>query len=76
MQAATVYDEMVDFIASISPQKVIAFKPSATTQQRLEDLLYKEKNANLSIDEKSELDYYLMLEHLMRLAKARAYKLL
>ena len=76
MQTATIYDEMVDFIASMSPQKVIAFKPSTTTQQRLEDLLYKEKNAHLSVDEKSELDYYLMLEHLMRLAKTRAYRLL
>jgi hypothetical protein len=31
-----------------------------------------EKTSALSPDEKSELDHYMQLEHLMRLAKARA----
>ena len=37
------------------------------------DLIFREKNDVLSSDEKSELDHYLILEHLLRLAKARAY---
>lgn len=37
------------------------------------DLIFREKNGNLSDAEKSELDHYLMIEHLLRLAKARAY---
>ncbi len=31
------------------------------------------ENGNLSTDQKAELGHYLMLEHLLRLAKARAY---
>lgn len=34
--------------------------------------MHREKTASISQDEKSELDHYLQLEHLMRLAKARA----
>lgn len=73
MNTAKVYEEVVDFIASgTTPQNVIAFRPSAAAQARVEDLLAREKDGELSSDEKSELDHYLQLEHLMRLAKARA----
>jgi len=34
--------------------------------------LAREKEGELSPAEKSELDHYMQLEHLMRLAKARA----
>ena len=37
------------------------------------DLIFREKNEGISSEEKSELDHYLILEHLLRLAKARAY---
>lgn len=46
--------------------------PSDAVQERVEDLLLREKDGELSPAEKSELDRYLQLEHLMRLAKARA----
>lgn len=41
-------------------------------KERVADLLQREKTDNLSPEEKSELEDYLQLEHLMRLAKARA----
>jgi len=67
------YEEIIDFIAAgTSPQTVIAFQPSEKTKQRVADLIYREKTSTLSPDEKSELDHYMQLEHLMRLAKARA----
>jgi len=34
----------------------------------------REKDGGLTVDEASELGHYLQLEHLMRLAKARARK--
>lgn len=71
-----VYHEIVDFFAQIDPGQVIAFRPSVEAQHRLEDLLYREKNEGLSTEEKTELDNYMVLEHLMQLAKAKAYKLL
>ena len=38
---------------------------------RVTDLIECEKEGDLSITEKSELDYYLKIEHLMRLIKAK-----
>lgn len=71
------YEEIIDFIASgTSPEKVIAFKPSETLQNRVSDLLFKNRTENLNSEEKSELDNYMLLEHIMRLAKARAFTIL
>ncbi len=73
-QKTKVYDEIIDFIASgTTPQSVIAFKLSAAAQERLEDLVYRGKVGELAPEEKKELDYFLTLEHIMTLAKARAY---
>jgi len=70
-----VYDEIIDFIAAgTTPQSVINFKLSATAQDRLEDLVYRHKMGEVTPEEKRELDHFLTLEHIMRLAKARAYK--
>lgn len=70
------YEELVQFIASLSPQDVIDFKPSEAALQRVWDLIERQKTDALPADEKSELDHYLEIEHLMRLAKARARQLL
>jgi hypothetical protein len=67
------YEEVVEFIAAgTSPSSVIAFQPSDEVKERVADLIYREKTVGLSADEKVELDHYMQLEHLMRLAKARA----
>jgi hypothetical protein len=68
-----VYDEFVEFIASgTTPQAVVDFQPSDATKERVADLIHREKTSGLLADERSELDHYLQLEHIMRLAKARA----
>ena len=70
---ASRYDEFVDFIAAgPSSERVASFQPSETSRQRVLELLSREKSTGLSREETSELDHYLQLEHLMRLAKARA----
>ena len=68
-----VYDEIVDFIASgADPQTVAAFVSSPETKERLAELLDREKTTQLGEEESSELGHYLHIEHIMRLAKARA----
>lgn len=68
-----VYEEVVDFIARGSgPGNVVAFRPSEAARARVADLVAREKSTALTADEKSELENYLQLEHIMRLAKARA----
>ena len=70
------YDEVAEFIATRGPQEVIEFKPSAAARNRVWDLIRREKTSGISLDEKLELDQLMAVEHLMRLAKARAHKYL
>jgi hypothetical protein len=71
------YEEFVDFIAAgTTPSGVVAFRPSEATKERVEDLIRREKNGGLSLEETAELDHYLHIEHVMRLAKARARQFL
>jgi len=66
---------MIDFIAAgVTPSDVVSFQPSSEAKERVWQLIEQEKSTGLSPDEKSELDHYMQLEHIMRLAKARALK--
>lgn len=76
MAAERAYEEIIDFIAAgPTSQKVVAFRPSKGVRNRVAFLLEREKTAGLSVEETSELNRYAELEHLMRLAKARAQQL-
>jgi hypothetical protein len=57
-----------------TPEQVLALKPTPELQARLSDLLQRSKRDELSAVEAGELERHLMLEHLVRLAKAHAYK--
>ncbi len=75
MSTVKAYEEIVDFIAAgTTPDEVVAFQPSEAAKNRVADLIYREKTKGLSFEEKSELNHYLELEHIMRLAKARAHE--
>jgi hypothetical protein len=70
------YEEIIDFIAAGASREAVAgFDPGAETKARVEDLLRKEKTHGLLPEETAELNDYLQLEHLLRLAKARAHAL-
>jgi len=72
MNAIRAYEEVADFIAAESPSRVVDFQPSEATKARVATLVSREKDGALTPDELSELEHYLQLEHIMRLAKARA----
>ena len=73
MSVSPAYREIVDFIAAgTTPQALAAFHPSQATKERVADLIHREKTTGLAAEETAELNHYLQLEHLMRLAKARA----
>lgn len=73
VETVKAYEEVIEFIAAgTTPRSIIAFQPSAAAKKRVADLIHREKTTGLSPEEKSELDHYMQLEHLMRLAKARA----
>jgi hypothetical protein len=75
--ASPAYFEIIEFIAAgTTTESVASFRPSPEAQQRVEELIEREKDSDLSPEEKSELDHYIELEHILRMAKARARQLL
>lgn len=66
------YDSLAEFMADLDPVRVLGFHAPAKTQERVEDLLEKKQEDGLSLMEQEELDHYLILEHIVRLAKSRA----
>jgi hypothetical protein len=64
---------VLETLASLpTPEEVLALRPSPSLQERLEDLLEKNRRGELSPDEQREWEQYQYVEHLVRLAKARA----
>ncbi len=75
MVALRVYDEMIDFITSAPrPEEIVSFAPSSQSQQRLEDLQFKLREEGLDTSEQQELERFVMIEQIMRMAKAKAKK--
>ena len=73
MRMAKSYEEIIDFIAAgTTPQALVAFHPSLSVQQRVAELVERSKDGSISAEDKSELEDYLQLEHIMIMAKARA----
>ncbi|MCO6045156.1 hypothetical protein NG895_14690 [Aeoliella sp. ICT_H6.2] len=67
------YDEIVEFIAAgTTPESVARFESSQATKDYVADLIHKEKTTGLTAEESSDLDHFMKVEHIMRLAKARA----
>lgn len=57
-----------------TPEEILAIQPSAALQARMSELLERNKAGALSREEEAELERYLTLEHLVRLAKVHAYR--
>ena len=78
MNAPTpLYLELVDFVAAGStPEEVANYRPSAEAQERVAELVEREKASTLSEEEAAELGHFLELEHILRMAKARARAIL
>ncbi len=71
--ASPVYFEIIDFIsARTTPEAVAHFRPSPEAQQRVAALIEGEEADHRSPEEKAELDHFVGLEHILRMAKARA----
>jgi hypothetical protein len=71
--ATPAYFEIIDFIAAgTMPEAVVQFRPSPEAQQRVAELIEREKEFSLSPEEKAELDHFVELEQILRMAKAKA----
>ena len=68
------YDQIAELIAELNPTKVMAMKANEELQNRFENLVEKSKKSSLNLQEKDELDHYVVLERLIRLAKIRSHE--
>lgn len=68
----SIYDELLDLFAECAdPDRLLAFRLPPDRQERLDDLLQKNRDGRLNDFERGELDEFERLEHLGRLLKAR-----
>ena len=75
LAATPLYDELVDLlVAQADPERLRAFRLSAARQQRLDELLERNREGRLEPAEVAELDDFEQLEHIVRLLKARALR--
>lgn len=65
--------DVLEFLASLpSPQEILALKPSDDLQADVQRLIAKTKGEGLSVAEEQLWQQYEYVEHLVRMAKARA----
>jgi hypothetical protein len=66
-------NDLLETLARLpSPEEVLALRPTPAFQGRIEELLDKNRTVCLPDEERQEWERYEYVEHLMRLAKARA----
>lgn len=75
--SATIQDEVLGFLlSSPTPQQIIAFHASDTSQARLRYLLDANRNGTLTDDERAELEEASQINHFVTLLKAKAHQTL
>lgn len=68
----SIFDELAYFLASLSPKKVLTYRVSTKAQERVNYLIDKNKKSGLSNTENEEMERYMVFEHIIQLAKAKA----
>ena len=71
MTIYTVYDQIAELIASLPTSKVMSLQPPQEVSERFEYLVLKNRNEQLTFEEKDELNHFVVIERLIRLAKIR-----
>jgi hypothetical protein len=65
--------EILQYLASLpAPEEILTLSPSQVLEERVHTLLEKNRTTGLSPEEEQEWELYQYLEHLVRVAKARA----
>ena len=68
-------DEIIEFLGrGPQPEEIVAFHSSEKSQERIRELLDKNRAGTLTGDEEGELDLMESLNHLFALVKARAWQ--
>ena len=76
MTVVEAFDDIAGLLARMDPEKIAQLRPSEQMAERVEELVYKKKDGEISSEESIELERYLALDLLINLAQARARRLL
>jgi hypothetical protein len=69
----TLFDEILEFLASTAtPEQIVNYQPPLTLQQRLSELLDKNRANGLTETEQNELDEFLRMNRFMSRLKLKA----
>ena len=64
---------LMEFLATLpTPDEILTLRPSEALQSRVSELLEKNRSTGMTSAEEEEWQEYEYLEHLVRMAKARA----
>ena len=66
-------DAQLGFEGTAEALEILALRPSEALQARLDALLEKNRTEGLNSEEEQEWERYQYLEHLIRIAKAKAH---
>ena len=67
------FDEVLDFLASSpSAEQIVSYEPPVVLQQRLSELLEKNRTVRLSEAEQAELDEFLRMNRFMSRLRLKA----
>jgi hypothetical protein len=70
------YDEWIDFVLRhAGPEAVLAFQPSDAAQNRVYELIHRERDGVLTEGEAEELKSCVTLNHILQRARIRARRL-
>ena len=66
--------EVLEFLAGLpTPEEILELHPSDALKERVSALLDKNRTEGLTAEEEQEWERYEYIEHLVRIAKAKAY---
>jgi hypothetical protein len=68
------YDQLAELLAKSNSEYILSLKADNEMQTRFDMLLDKSKQKSLNEEEEDELNHFIVLERLVRLAKIRAAK--
>ncbi len=73
-ESSHVFDGLIELLAkSADPQQVLDFRLPESDQQKLDSLLEKNRENDLTESDLAELESFKQLEHVVRLLKARMH---
>ena len=74
IESAPAFESLLELLANnADPEQVLGFRLEEDNQRRVDELLTKNRANTLTDKERSELESFEHLEHVVRLLKAKMY---